>query len=179
VSTTPVLETSRLVLRRFRLDDLDALAGVLGDAETMSFYPHPFSRTECRRWIEWNVGSYELNGFGLWAMELKDGGGFVGDCGLTVQNVDGDDEVEVGWHVHRRLWGRGLATEAGAACRDHAFETVGLGRLISLIRPVNLASKRVAEKIGLTVWKETERAGWPHLVFSMTAAEFEATRPTR
>jgi ribosomal-protein-alanine N-acetyltransferase len=176
VSSDPVLETSRLVLRRFRLDDLDALAGVLGDAETMSFYPHPFSRTECRRWIEWNLGSYDVNGFGLWAMELKDGSGFAGDCGLTVQNVDGVDEVEVGWHVHRRLWGRGLATEAGGACRDYAFDTVGVPRLISLIRPVNLASKRVAEKIGLTVWKETERGGWPHLVFSMTAPEFAAFR---
>jgi ribosomal-protein-alanine N-acetyltransferase len=166
-----VLETSRVRLRPFRLDDLEGLTAILGDAATMRFYPHPFSRGECRRWIEWNVGSYALHGFGLWAMVLKETGELVGDCGLTVQEVDGEDMVEVGWHVQRILWGRGLATEAGAACRDHAFDTVGLDRIVSLIRPANVASCRVAEKLGMTVWREVERAGWLHHVYALTRSD--------
>lgn len=158
-------------LRPFRLDDVDALAAILGDPHTMRFYPKAFTRAECRRWIEWNVGSYSLHGFGLWAMELKETGELVGDCGLIVQDVEGTDMVEVGWHVQRALWGQGLATEAGAAGRDYAFAALGLDRVISLIRPVNLASRRVAEKIGMTVWRETERAGGAHLVYAVTPEE--------
>ena len=164
-----MLETARVRLRPFELDDLDALEGILGDARTMRFYPQPFTRGACRRWIEWNVGSYALHGFGLWAMELKETGELVGDCGLVVQEVDGDDMVEVGWHVHRAHWGQGLAPEAGAACRDHAFRDLGLERVVSLIRPENTASRRVAEKIGMTVWRETEHSGLHHLVYAVAS----------
>lgn len=83
--------------------------------------------------------------------------------------VEGREEVELGWHVKRSHWGRGIAPEAAAACRDHAFGALGLERLISLIRPENIPSRRVAEKIGMTVDGEVAYGsmGWPHLVYAI------------
>ena len=164
------LETERLVLRPLAFSDEDALHAVLGDAETMRWYPHPFSQEETHRWIEWNLESYAENGHGLWGLVLRESGELVGDCGLTIQHVDGEDFVEVGWHVRRDLWGQGLATEAGRACADHALGEMKVDRLISLVRPENVASCRVAEKLGMTVWKDTFRSEhhWLHHVYSLT-----------
>ena len=89
----------------------------------------------------------------------------VGDCGLTRQTVDGVDEIEIGYHVRRDLWGQVLAPEAAGACRDYGFDKLAAGRLISLIRPENLPSRRVAEKVGLTLWKEVVWRDLPHCVY--------------
>jgi len=93
------------------------------------------------------------------------------------QRVDDEPLVEVGWHVRRDLWGRGLATEAGMACRDYAFDELRVERLVSIIRPENRASCRVAEKVGMTVWRETTRGpGWLHHVYSSLRDERGARR---
>src|SRR5207249_5175778 len=84
----PVLTTERLVLRELTPEDAGPLHDVLGDPETMRFYPHPYGPDEVAAWIEWSRRSYERNGFGLWALVLKETGELVGDCGLTVQDVD-------------------------------------------------------------------------------------------
>jgi [ribosomal protein S5]-alanine N-acetyltransferase len=162
------LETERLRLRPYREDDLDDLFAILGDAETMRYYPKPFTREESLAWIAKNLDRYRRDGFGLWAIESRDTGEFLGNCGPVRQMVDGWDEVELGWHVRRSHWRQGIATEAAATCRDHAFTTLGLDRLISLIRPENLPSRGVAEKIGMTVEKRVEWASLPHLVYTMT-----------
>ena len=167
-----MLETERLVLQQLEPEDIDALHLVLGDAETMSYYPSAFSRAKTGEWIDWNRSSYQRHGFGLWALVLREDGGLVGDCGLTVQDVDGASMVEIGWHVRRDLWGRGLATEAAAACRDHGFATLDVPLLISLVRPENVASCRVAEKIGMKVTAETRRGpDWLHRVYGITREE--------
>jgi [ribosomal protein S5]-alanine N-acetyltransferase len=164
-----ILETQRLLLRKFSLDDTNALARVLSDAETMRFYPAPFNRAEVEEWIARNLRRYAKDGHGLWAMVLKSNGELIGDCGLTVQNVDGTDEIEIGYHVRRDHWGKGLATEAARSCRDFGFAHLPVDRLVSIIRPENLPSRRVAEKIGMTVWTEKEevRANFPHVVYSI------------
>jgi [ribosomal protein S5]-alanine N-acetyltransferase len=167
-----ILETERLVLRELTLDDVDELHVVLGDPVSMRFYPHPFSRDEVVRWIEWARRSYADNGFGLWGLELKESGRLVGDCGLTLQDVEGEQLVEVGYHMARSHQRNGLATEAAAASRDHAFQVVGTDRLIALIRPENVPSRRVAEKIGLGLWRQTERAGMAHLVYAIAREEW-------
>jgi ribosomal-protein-alanine N-acetyltransferase len=161
------LETPRLVLRPFREDDLDDLFAILGDAETMRFYPRPYTRDEVATWIERNVARFEDSGWGLWAILAKEGGEFLGDCGVTDQDVDGVIEPEIGWHVKRSHWRRGIATEAAVVHRDRAFGELGLRRLISLVRPENVASCRVAEKLGMSVEKETDRSGIRHFVYSM------------
>ena len=162
-----ILETSRLILREFAADDADALALVLSDAETMRFYPAPFDRAGVEQWIARNQRRYAEIGHGLWAMILKESGKLVGDCGLSVQNVEGADEVEIGYHVRRDLWGQGLATEAARACRDYGFSHLPVERIVSLIRPENLASRRVAEKNGMVVWKEVMWHDLAHLVYAV------------
>ncbi len=159
------LETERLLLRPYEMDDLDDIAAILGDAETMRYYPAPFSRAKSREWIESNLARYRDDGHGLWAMELTDTGEFVGNCGLVVQDVEGTDEVEVGWHVKRSHWRRGLATEAARACCRYGFEELGLERIVSLIRPENDRSRGVAEKLGMTISKEIDRSGMRHYVY--------------
>jgi RimJ/RimL family protein N-acetyltransferase len=162
-----ILETSRLILREFTPADADALARVLSDAETMRFYPAPFDRAGVEEWIARNIRRYSEYGHGLWGMTLKSSGELVGDCGLTPQSVDGQTEIEIGYHVRRDLWGQGLASEAARACRDYGFGKLPVERLISLIRPENVPSRRVAEKNGMTVWKELTWRGLPHLVYAV------------
>ncbi len=162
-----ILETSRLRLRGFSADDVDSLARVLSDSETMRYYPAPFDRTGVEEWITRNQRRYSQDGHGLWAMVLKSSGELIGDCGLTVQSVDDANEIEIGYHVRRDLWGQGLATEAARVCRDFGFAQLHAERLVSLIRPENVPSRRVAEKNGMTVWKEVMWKDLQHLVYSI------------
>lgn len=171
-----ILETPRLILREFVVEDRDALARVLSDPETMRFYPAPLDQAAVEEWIARNRRRYSRDGHGLWAMALKSTGGVIGDCGLTVQTVSDVDEIEIGYHVRRDCWGQGLATEAARACRGYGFTNLLVDRLISLIRPENLPSRRVAEKNGMTVWKEVIRKGFPHLVYSIRRGESENIR---
>jgi ribosomal-protein-alanine N-acetyltransferase len=166
-----VLVTARLRLRPFRLSDLDALWAIQRDPVTMRWYPHPFDREESESWIRRNLERYEGDGHGQWAAELLEDGRLAGSCGLTVQRVEGVDELEAGWMFDRALWNRGLATEGGRASRDLAFGPMGRTRLISLVRPENGASCRVAEKLGMTVEAETMHAELLHRVYAMTPAD--------
>ena len=153
------LPTPRLAFREMTPDDLDDLAALLGDPEVMRYYPHPKSRDEALAWIAWNQRLYRAYGFGLWLLTLRDSGEFVGDCGLTPQQVDGAAEIELGYHVRAALQGRGLATEAAAACCDYARDVLGVDRLIAIIDPRNRQSQRVAEKLGLVVERDSDNRG--------------------
>jgi len=155
--------TDRLRFREMAPNDLDALADVLGAP-----YPHrpgqpARSRDDTERWIAWNLRSYGEHGFGLWAVETHDGR-FVGDCGLTVQDVEGTPTIEVGYHVHPDLRRTGMAAEAAAAVRDAARDA-GLAHLVAIIRPDNVASQGVARRIGLELEREIRAHGGPALLF--------------
>jgi ribosomal-protein-alanine N-acetyltransferase len=154
-----ILGTERLLLREFTLQDADALAAVLGDPVAMQYYPAAFDRKGVEEWIERNLERYQRVGYGLWAMVLKDSGELIGDCGCFLRDVDGRDDIEIGYHVRRDLWGNGYATEAAQACMQYAFTQLGVDRVISLIRPENMQSIRVAEKNGLTCAKIISGAG--------------------
>ncbi|MGI5236848.1 GNAT family N-acetyltransferase [Dactylosporangium sp. CA-139066] len=156
---SPVLTTARLELREMDEGDLDDLARLLGDPDVMRYYPRPRTRTETLEWIEKNRRRYRDDGFGLWTVRRRADGGFVGDCGLTIQRVDGVDEVELGYHVEPAQQGQGLATEAALACRDLARDRFGARRVIAIIHPGNVASQRVARKAGLTLEKRTHGYG--------------------
>lgn len=114
-------------------------------------------------WITWNRRNYEEHGFGLWIVETH-GGRFVGDCGLTMQEVEGARFVEAGWHVRSDLRGQGYATEAAEAVRE-AARVAGIDHLIAIIRPDNMPSQRVATKIGLVLRRQVDKLGGPALVF--------------
>ena len=176
-TTQGVLQTTRLLLREFTPQDADALALVLSDPETMRYYPAPCDRAGVEQWIERNRQRYQDDGVGLWAMELKKAQQIIGDCGIILQEVEGERLYEIGYHLRRDFWGQGLATEAAIACRDWAFARLKADRLISLIRPENLPSRRVAERNGMTVWKEVNWRGLPHYVYSIERGKPAAAAP--
>ena len=165
------LETDRLVLRPMGPDDVEALVPVLGDPSAMRFYPRPFDRAMVGAWVARNLERYASDGYGLLAIVERDTCEVIGDCGPTRQEVDGEPFVELGWHVRADRQGHGFATEAGAACRDHAWTALATPRLISLVRPENVPSWSVARALGFRPWRATVRAGMAHVVWSIGAGD--------
>jgi len=164
------LLTQRLELRPFVPADADALAHVLSDAEALRFWGPPLSPDEALARIERSRASLRRDGFGRFAVVVRETGELVGDAGLSRTDVEGAEEIELGWAVAREQWGRGYATEAGAAWRDRALGPLGLGRIVSLIRPENAASRRVAEKLGMRIEREALWNDAVHLVYVAEAA---------
>ncbi len=161
------LQTDRLELRALTYDDLDEMASMLGDAEALTHWGPPLSREESRSWIQRNLRRYEDDGFGRCAVVLRSTGELIGDCGLIRTHVEGRPEVELGWIVRRGHQGKGIATEAAAAWRDYAFDALGLERIVSMVSERNVASRRVAEKLRMTVEREAMWGDLPHLMYSM------------
>jgi RimJ/RimL family protein N-acetyltransferase len=120
------------------------------------------------------LDGYAGSGFGLYAVALGEDGRLVGDCGLVPRAIAGEDLVEIGWHLARDVWGRGYATEAARAVLVHA-EELGLRRVCSLIVPGNLRSRRVAEKLGMTIAREVVHAGLPHDLWMLETRRPAAT----
>ena len=143
------METVRLLLREMTPDDFDALFRVLGDPETMWHYPYTFDGQHVRDWIERNMNRYRNDGFGLWAVCLKDTGGMIGDCGLTMQNINGELLPEIGFHIRRDCQRMGYAKEAAGAVRDWAFRNMDYPALYSYCKYTNVPSFRTAESIGM------------------------------
>ena len=160
----PVLETARLVLRPLMPDDQPELSAVLGDAETMRWYPRPYTGPEVSEWIERQIGRYP-GGNGLLGMVEKESGKLIGDCGAVWQEVEGTAELEIGYHVNRNRWDQGFASEAAKTVMKYAFETFDVKRVVSMIRPENAASRRVAEKNGLTVDRIVFWRGYDHCIY--------------
>jgi RimJ/RimL family protein N-acetyltransferase len=147
------------------MSDLDDVTALLVAFDPMRGDRPPSTHEDGRRWIEWQERNYAEHDFGLWVIETHDGT-FVGDCGLTMQDVEGTPHVEVGYHVMPERRGRGYATEAARAVRDCAA-VHGVEHLIALIRPENTPSQGVARALGM----EVERSAYVHeadaLVFGM------------
>lgn len=147
-STGYILRTDRLGLRElYRTSDLAALAEVFADPYARQFYPHHAQEEKLRRWIEWSQRNYRELGFGLWALEMRACGQFIGDAGLTLQSVEGRRMLEIGYHIHASRRGLGLATEAARACLRWAFHNTKHDTVCSIVHPENAASIRVAEKV--------------------------------
>ncbi len=143
------VETQRLVLREMTADDYDALYAVLADSEIMQHYPYTFDEARVRNWIERNIERYRVFGFGLWAVCLKDTGEMIGDCGLTMQNMNGFIRPEIGYHIRADKQRRGYASEAARAVRDWAFESLPFGVLYSYMKYTNVGSYSTAASIGM------------------------------
>ncbi|MDJ0752101.1 MAG: GNAT family N-acetyltransferase [Ardenticatenaceae bacterium] len=149
------LQTPRLTLRLMKLSDLDDLLKIFGDPKVMaSFNDSPFNREQMKFWLERNLEHQEQHGFGLFSVILKAEGILIGNCGLEYMNVEGEKAAELGYDFRSDYWNQGYATEAAAAVRDYAFDTLQLPSLFSLIRVGNEASKRVSEKIGMRFVEE-------------------------
>ncbi|MFB7361564.1 GNAT family N-acetyltransferase [Streptomyces hydrogenans] len=154
-----VLETPRLVLRRWREDDLAPMAAVNADAEVMRWIGDGGVRDEeqTRRGIEAMEHAWDRHGFGLFAVEIRSTGELGGFTGLSVPDFLPEllPAVEVGWRLGRAHWGQGLATEAAAAALRFGFEDRGLGRIVSIVQLDNGASERVITKLGMLPAGET------------------------
>ena len=164
----PLIQTARLRLREMTWDDLDFVATMLADPQVMRHYPKCHSRDESKAWLQKQLKRYREDGHGLWLVSSRDSGEPIGQVGLLKQQVDGVDESEIGYLVHHPYWRHGYASEAAAAVRDYAFGILRRDRVISLIRPVNIPSQRVALRIGLKPVKLTTFHDFEHLVFSMS-----------
>lgn len=149
-----ILETERLVLREMSMDDFDALYKVLADQEIMCHYPYTFDDERVKSWIERNMKRYADNGFGLWAVCLKETGEMIGDCGLTLQNIEGEMLPEIGYHIRADQQHKGYAKEAAAAVRDWAFSNTQYPALYSYCKYTNVGSFKTAEAIGMHFEKE-------------------------
>ena len=111
------METNRLILRDYAETDYAALYEIMSDPETMQHYPSPFDEKRTRDWIQWNLDNYRKYGFGLWAVTLKETDEFIGDCGITLQNIDGEMLPEIGYHIHKAKWRKGYGTAVANGMR--------------------------------------------------------------
>jgi ribosomal-protein-alanine N-acetyltransferase len=172
-----VLETDRLILRHFLVDDLDGLYRIYTQPGTMRYIGSGRvpGYSDVKDWLHRHIHEViPFRGHGLYATVHKASGRLIGRCGLMTQEVDGVEELEVGYLIDRDYRGRGLATEAARALRDFAFRRKPVDRVISLIQSPNLASRRVAEKNGMHPWKKTTFRGVPDVcVYRITRKEWE------
>ena len=164
-----ILETERLILSHQVLEDLDDLWALYCDPEITKYIPDaPRSREEAKEELEWHMHGHPRNPqLGLWATIHKETGKFIGRCGLLPWNIDRRDEVEVAYTIARNFRGKGLATEAARAILNYGFESLNLTRLICLIDPENVASQKVAEKIGMKFEKESRDEVGPFWVYAI------------
>ena len=163
-----ILETKRLRLRELVPADLDFMAEMLADAEVMRYYPRRLTRELSTEWIDRQMTRYQADGYGLWLAEERETGNPVGQVGLVRQHVNGADECEVGYLIHKPFWRHGFASEGALASRDYAFTTFHVPRVISLVRPENAGSQGVARKLGMEVIGHAPYGGYQHMVFAVS-----------
>jgi RimJ/RimL family protein N-acetyltransferase len=159
------LETERLVLRGWRADDLDAYGAMTADPDVMRYLGGPLDQVQSWRQMALFAGHWTLRGYGLWAVERKADGAFLGRVGLW--NPEGWPGLELGWTLARDAWGQGYAFEAAGAAMAWAWTELGAPELISLIDPGNAASLRVAERLGMRRSREQDLNGQRVLVFAI------------
>ena len=178
-----ILETERLTLRKMGEGDLDALRIILQDPDVMYAYEGPFDETGVREWLDRQTARYRTDGFGLWAVVLKETDRMIGQCGITLQEYRDAQVMEVGYLFMKAFWHRGYATEAAIACRDYAFDALGAREVYSLIRDTNEPSQAVARRNGMTphatVVKHYRGVRMPHVAFSITREERDALADRR
>lgn len=181
----PRLVTDRLVLRGWTASDRDAFAAMNADPEVMHYFPAVQSRAESHAMVDRIEESFASDGFGLWALERRDDGRFVGFTGLSrvAAGVPVAGEVEVGWRLERSAWGQGLASEAAESALAYGFEAVGLDAVMSMTARINVPSWRLMERLGMPRDRDADfdhprlQAGSPlrrHVVHRLTRADWAA-----
>ncbi|MDG9884860.1 GNAT family N-acetyltransferase [Pseudomonas putida CSV86] len=180
------LESARLVLRQWQDDDLKEFAALCADPQVMRYFPAPLSRLESAALIGRIRGHFAEYGYGLWALERKDTGAFIGMTGLLNVGFDAafTPAVEISWRLARRHWGLGFASEAAWTCLRCAFAQLGLEEVVSFTTRENLASQKVMQAIGM----QADPAGdfehpklepghplRPHVLYRIDRAQWQAT----
>jgi len=170
-----ILETERLTLREMTLDDLPATREIVCDEKTMNAWNGAWSEEENLAGLEKQLRGYRENGFGRWAVILKETNAFIGTCGLQWCETDMDKVLEIGYLFNRAYWHKGYAAEAAIACKHYAFNVLGFDEVFSLIRDTNISSMNVAIRNGMTIRrqfiKHYKGVDMPHYVFSVRKSE--------
>jgi RimJ/RimL family protein N-acetyltransferase len=167
------LETDRLRLRMFHDADLDAYAAMCADPEVMRYLGatgQPLTRQEAWRQMAMFLGHWQLRGYGVWAVEERASRTLVGRIGLF--KPEGWPDLECIWALARGAWGKGYATEGARRALEHAFTVLDRARVISLIRPGNTASIRVAERLGERLEGRTTLFGGEAIVYGISRESF-------
>lgn len=168
------LETERLVLREMNQNDFESLKKIISDEETMKYYPSVYSDRGVQRWIDWNLENYRNFGFGLWAICLKGSDEMIGDCGITMQNIDGWIRPEIGYHLNKNYWRQGYMKEAGRAVRDWAFINTPFQTLYSYMNYLNEPSYSTAASIGMKrIGKFADSDNEYDYVYAITKEQWE------
>ena len=172
-----ILETERLTLREYTPEDFQVLYALLSDPVTMQHYPKPYDEKGTMRWLTWSFENYQRHGFGWWAIEIKETSQFIGDCGITMQNIDGALLPEIGYHIHRDFWRQGFGKEAAAAVRDWWFENTQFDTVYSYMNDTNVASYSTAASIGMKKQKEyPDTDGSTLYVYAITRDEWNSIK---
>lgn len=173
----PILETSRLTLRALQPSDADAYCAMMADPDVTRFLGdgRPLTRPDAWRQMAMILGHWALRGFGLWAVEERATGTFIGRVGCF--QPDGWPDFEIGYVLARDAWGKGYASEAAAASLAYARTVLGRERIISIIRPDNLGSIRVASGLGAVPEGFVEFFGAPALVYAYPSPGVPAVAP--
>ena len=171
-----MMETKRLRIRRYTREDFDVLYEILSDPETMKYYPRPYDQNGVNRWINWCLDSYEKHGYGLWALELKETGAFIGDCGISMQNIDGEILPEIGYHINKNYWRQGYAKEACSAVKDWFFENTDFDSVYSYMNQENTPSRATAASNGMTQIKAYEDGEEALYVYAITRKEWQDSK---
>ena len=137
--------------------DYHDLCAILQDKYVMYAYEHSFSDDEVKNWYEKNRNRYHEHGFGLWAVIHKETNDFLGQCGLTIQDIHGEKYLEIGYLFKKNHWHKGYAVEAASGCKKYAFEILKADKVYSIIRENNIASQNVAKRIGMKKVGETTK----------------------
>ena len=143
-----VIETERLYLREMTDEDFHALYKVLADPNIMQHYHYTFDEKRVRNWIERNIERYRIFGFGLWAVCLKETDEMIGDCGLTMQLINGQIKPEIGYHIRADKQRNGFAKEAAIAVRDWTFNNTPFNVICSYMKHTNEPSYKTAISYG-------------------------------
>ncbi len=143
-----MIETERLLLREMTEDDFPALYKVLADSDIMKHYPYIFDENKVKNWILRNIERYRVFGFGLWAVCLKETGEMIGDCGLTMQLINGQIKPEIGYHIRADKQRNGFAKEAAIAVRDWTFNHTPFNIVYSYMTHTNEPSAKTAVSYG-------------------------------
>ena len=171
-----ILETERLYLRELTEDDCGALFLVLGDRGIMRYYPYIFDEAKVQWWIRRNIERYRIFGFGLWAVCLKETGELIGDCGLTMQTINGEIRPEIGYHIRADQQKKGYASEAARGVRDWAFRNTPFKKVYSYMPAVNVPSAKTAIAYGCRQEDAyTDEVNGKTLVFSVSKETADIT----
>jgi RimJ/RimL family protein N-acetyltransferase len=165
VFVMPTLDTERLWLRPFRASDFEDFAELNADPEVMRHIGGTWDRGRSWRHLAYLLGYPQLGRPGMWALEHKETGAFIGMVGFS--EPEGWPGFELAGRLARRWWGYGYATEAARAALDHAFTVLRKDRVISLVRPGNQASIRLVERLGESLEGRTVLMGTEYLIYGM------------